>query len=104
MTTVLLTVAVMLSLSLATALVVDSDVREAVTTTLWAMIVGPILLSWMGAVVLLRLLPAPIRPRRIRGRALSPKTLQRVADRAQHDGWMVSSRYASIVVIRRKKV
>jgi hypothetical protein len=104
MGTIAVTVTVVLLISLIVAMIVDSDAREAVVTTLWAMIVGPILLSWMGAVALLRLLPPPIRPRRIRGRALSVRALQRVADKAQHDGWMVSGRFASIVVLRRKKV
>lgn len=103
MSTVAWTVAAVLLVSFAVALVVDGDVREAVVTTLWAMVVGPILLSWMGAVALLRLLPSPIRPRRIRGRALSVEALKRVGDRVQHDGWMVSGRYASIIVLKRKR-
>jgi len=92
-----------LALSGAVAIVWDDEVREAALTLLWATLTLPAILLWAGAMTLLSRLPDHVRPRMIRGRGLSVHALRRVAERAEHDGWMVSSRRASIIVMRKVK-
>lgn len=94
--------AAVLLLSTVCAIAFDSDVREGFLAVGWALLIGPAVMTWLGLALLLSHLPQRYRPRMVRGRRLSPRALQRVADRANTDGWMVSTRRGAIVVLKRK--
>lgn len=95
-------VVTVMAVGLLFAVVFDGDVRDAVLTVGWALLIGVPVMLWLGAALLLRKLPGRLRPRMVRGRRLSARGLQRVADRVTHDGWMVSMPTVSIIVLKRK--
>lgn len=92
-----------LAVGLVLAIAIDKEIRDALLTLGWALLIGAPLTLWLGAVWLSRYLPERIRPRRLRGRKLSSRALQRIADRAQHHGWTVQSPAVAIIVLKRKR-
>lgn len=103
MTMFLLGALALFTVGVIVGLVFDEDTREAALSLLWAGMFGVPTLLWMLAALALRLLPASIRPRMVRGRRMSTAALDRIARRAEHEGWVVSSRVTSIIVLKRKK-
>ncbi len=103
MGTILITIGWVLLASAVAAIMFDSEAREGFLTVGWVLLIGPAVMTWLGIALLLSKLPERVRPRMVRGRKLSTRALQRVADRAQADGWMVSTRVGAIVVLKRKK-